>query len=213
MPELVPIPSPGVALTYGDAGDALVVVLHDEYGRLPGLEPFAQALAAQGFRVAVPDLYEGVATIDPPSAAELCGRVADDDVIDTIARIADAERAAGSERVGLLGFGPGGRLALLAAQTGAADAVVAYYASLADEEHGLVPCPVLLQLPETPDDPDEVAAFIERLGDHGTPVSSFRYAGTRAGFANATAKENFDKNAAALAFARSTAFLDAHLGD
>src|SRR6188474_2211349 len=87
MTELVPIPSPGVPLFYGDPGDPVVVVLHDMYGRLPGLEPFAMALASKGFRVAVPDLYEGVCTIDPDTASGLMQNL---DVATALAEVDDA---------------------------------------------------------------------------------------------------------------------------
>lgn len=210
MPELVPIPSPGIPLTYGDPGDALIVVLPDRFGRLPWLEPYAAALANQGFRVSVLDLYEGVATIDPRSADELDGRLDDVEALDAVYDVIAAERAAGSPRVGLIGFGSGGRLALLSAQTGTADAVVAYYAQLAEPEHTLIPCPVLLQVDEAG---DQAAMFIIRLAHHGTPVSNFTYVGTRPGFANATVAADFDKNAAALAFARAASFLDTQLSD
>ena len=85
MPELVPIPSPGIPLEYGEVGDPLVVVLHDKYGRLPWLEPFAAALADRGgFRVLVPDFYDGVATTDGDDAAALMARLTDEDARDIL---------------------------------------------------------------------------------------------------------------------------------
>ena len=77
MAELVPIPSPGVPLYYGLPGSPLVVMAHDWYGRLPWLEPYAEALSGQGYRVVVPDFYEGVCTVDdatPKRAAMRSGR-------------------------------------------------------------------------------------------------------------------------------------------
>ncbi|HOW01848.1 MAG TPA: dienelactone hydrolase family protein, partial [Rhodoglobus sp.] len=71
MTELVPIPSPGIPLFYGDPGNPVVIVLHDWYGRLPGLDSFAEALASRGLRVAVPDLYQGVCTTDAATAESL----------------------------------------------------------------------------------------------------------------------------------------------
>jgi len=63
--ELIPIPSPGVPLLFGEPGAPVVVVVHDWYGRLPWLTPYAEALAGRGgFRVIVPDLYDGAATDD-----------------------------------------------------------------------------------------------------------------------------------------------------
>jgi carboxymethylenebutenolidase len=137
---------------------------------------------------------------------------------DALAEIDDViatARSEGSEKVGVLGFSMGGWLALLHAQGGEADAVVAYYASLAPEEHGVIPAPVLLHFAETDEwTPDsEPDAFIARLKDHGTPVASHTYLATKHSFANASIADRIDTNAAALAFARSASFLAKHLLD
>lgn len=215
MTELVPIPSPGIPLFYGDPGDPVVVVLHDMYGRLPGLEPFAMALASKGFRVAVPDLYEGVCTIDKQSAQGLMENL---DVATALAEIDDAAAQAqhtGDERVGLVGFSLGGWLALLHAQSGAADAVVSYYASLGDRDHGIIPCPVLLHWAERDEwrEGEEPELFVSRLKDHGTPVTEYTYLATGHSFANASLPGKVDGQAAALAFARTAVFLEKHLVD
>ena len=215
MSELVPIPSPGVPLFYGDAGDPVVVVLHDMYGRLPGLDAFAAALASRGLRVAVPDLYNGVCTVDTASAKQL---MSDLDIGTALAEIDDTIAIAqetGTERVALLGFSLGGWLALLHAQAGAADAVVAYYASLAPQDHGVVPCPVLLHWAETDDwnEGEDPVSFVARLKDHGTPVIEHTYLATIHSFANASLPDKVDAQAAALAFARTAVFLEAHLKD
>jgi carboxymethylenebutenolidase len=215
MNSLVPIPSPGEALFYGDPGDPVVVVLHDMYGRLPWLDPFATALASRGLRVAVPDLYDGVCTIDSASAQQLMGNL---DIGSALATIDDSmvqAQETGTERVGLVGFSLGGWLALLHAQAGAADAVVAYYASLAPQDHGVIPCPVLLQWAEFDEweEGEEPEAFVDRLKDHGTPVIEHRYIGARHSFANASLPEKVDLQAAALAFARTAVFLEGNLVD
>jgi carboxymethylenebutenolidase len=213
MSELVPIPSPGIPLFYGNPGDPVVIVLHDWYGRLPGLDPFATALASRGFRVAVPDLYEGVCTTDAATAAELMARL---DLATALAEIDDSiaqAQESGDERVALVGFSMGGWLALLHAQAGAADAVVAYYASLREREHGVIPCPVLLQWAEDDewDAGEGPAELVARLVDHGTPVTEHTYLGTEHGFANASIPAKINAQAAALAYARTVVFLEKHL--
>ena len=215
MSMLVPIPSPGESLFYGAPGDPVVIVLHDAYGRLPWLEPFAEAVASRGFRVAVPDLFGGVCTIDDPTAQELMG---DLDIGTALAEIDDAMVEAqhtGTERVGLVGFSLGGWLALLHAQAGAADAVVAYYASLGPRDHGVIPCPVLLQWAECDEweEGEDPESFVARLKDHGTPVTQYGYLGTTHSFANATVAAHADLQAAALAFARTAVFLESNLKD
>ena len=215
MSDLVPIPNPGVSEFFGEPGNPVVVVLHDEYGRLPGLAQFAEALSGRAFRVAVPDLYGGVCTTDPDTAAQLMGAL---DVGEALASIDDAiveAQETSVERVGLIGYSLGGWLALLHAQAGAADAVVGYYASLAATDHGVIPCPALLHWAESDewsadDDPD---AFVARLRDHGTPVTEHRYLGTGPLFANASLPDRIETQAAALAFARSAVFLERTLRD
>ena len=215
MTELVPVPSPGVPLFYGKAGDPVVIVVHDKYGRLPGLEPFAEALASRGFRVAVPDLYQGVCTVDSGTAS---GLMADLDLATALAELDDTlalAQESGDERVGLVGFSMGGYLALLHAQSGATDAVVGYYASLSEREHGVIPCPVLLHWAERDDwrDDNDPEAFVSRLKDHGTPVNEHTYLATVHSFANSSLPDKVDAQAAALAFARTAVFLEKHLVD
>lgn len=190
-----------------------MLVLHDWYGRLPALEFYAEALANAGFRVLVPDLFDGVATTDDAAAETLLAGL---DIGSTLTNLDDLvgdAREQGSARVGLVGFSTGGWLALLHAQNGDADAVVGYYASLSAADHGVIPCAVQLHLAQTDSwgagqDPDE---FVGRLREHGTPISSFRYPGTRHGFANATITRVVDADAAALAYSRSARFLQEHL--
>ncbi|MEY2847638.1 MAG: hypothetical protein RI885_303 [Actinomycetota bacterium] len=213
MAELVPIPSPGVPLEFGARGGPLVLVLHDWFGRLPWVESVARALADRGFRVLVPDLFGGGATTDDETAQTLLAAL---DIGGTLAALDDLvgdAREQGSTGVGLLGFSMGGWLALLHAQNGDADAVIAYYASLTATDHGVIPCTVQLHLAEHDSwgEGQQPEGFVTRLLEHGTPVSTFDYAGTRHGFANATLARDFDADAAALASTRTTSFLREHL--
>jgi carboxymethylenebutenolidase len=215
MPELVPIPNPGVPEKYGEPGSPLVVLIHDWYGRLPWLKFYAEGLAHQGFFVVVPDLYDGVATDDTGDAEALMENL---DVATALSQIDDVvqlARAEGSERVGLVGFSMGGWLALLHAQSGAADAVAAYYATLSEAQHGVIPSPVLLHFAEIDewDEGQDPESFIDLLKDHGTPVTEYSYPGTVHSFANATIGDKVDVDAAALAFTRTADFLQKHLVD
>lgn len=215
MAQFIPIPSPGVPLLYGEPGNPVVAVLHDMYGRTPGLEPYAIALASRGFRVTVPDLFDGSCAADEETAQELMEGLSVAVALDLIDDAVVAAQETGVERVGLVGFSIGGWLALLHAQAGDVDAVVAYYASLRAGDHGVIPCPVLLHFAEEDDwrAGEEPAGFVSRLEDHGTPVSEHRYLGTRHFFANASLPDRVDTRAAALAFARSAVFLETNLID
>ena len=209
---VVPVPSPGVTLWFGEEGAPVVVVLHDGFGRLPPVLDYCAALAAHGFRVASPDLYDGVGTTEIATAEQLMAGLT---LEPSMARIDECVAAAAGSRVSVLGFAVGGWLALAHAQTGAADAVVAYYATLGPETASVLPCPVLLHFAEQDEweEGEEPDAFVDRLLDHGTPVLRFDYAGTVHSFANAALPETYEPRAAALAFARTTGFLQRELLD
>jgi len=214
--ELIPIPSPGVPLLFGEPGAPVVVVVHDWYGRLPWLTPYAEALAGRGgFRVIVPDLYDGAATDDDRQADILLDQLSGTDARATIIREIEAARAEGSPRAGIVGFSMGGGLALQVAQAGEVDAAVAYYATLEATQPGIIPCPVMLHFAEQDDWPEggTPEQFVGRLRENGTPVTQHGYAGTEHGFANGSLPALLDTRAAALAFARTTVFLETHLTD
>jgi len=212
---LVSIPSPGIPLEFGKRGEPLVIVVHDWYGRLPWLEEYGKKLSRQGFHVLIPDLFDGWATTDDTEAERLLRRLDLTTSVNAIGTLARGGRAAGASRVGLVGFSMGGWLALVQAKAGTADAVVAYYATLGEPEHSVVPCPVQLHLAESDEweeggDPD---SFIARLSEDGTTVDRFDYLGTVHSFANGTMTSKYDRNAAALAFARAATFLERNLAD
>jgi len=214
--ELIPIPSPGVPLLFGEPGDPAVVVVHDWYGRLSWLTPYAEALARRGgFRVIVPDLYDGAATDDEHQADILLEQLSGPDARAAIIREIELARAEGSTRAGIVGFSMGGGLALQVAQAGEVDAAVAYYATLEVTQPGIIPCPVMLHFAEQDDWPEggSPEQFVSRLRENGTPVTQHGYAGTEHGFANGSIPAALDTRAAALAFARTTVFLETHLAD
>ena len=200
---------------YGPTGAPLVVVLHDWFGRLPWLERVALNLASEGLQVAVPDFFDGWSTTDPSTARENVDRIDIAAALATIDDIIDEARLYGTERIGELGFSTGGWLALVHAQGGETDAVVAYYVSVAEKHHGIIPCPLLLQYAESDQweyggDPQD---FYDRLAEHGTPTTHYNYLATTHHFANPQVAGASDPHAAALALARTSAFFAAHLLD
>ena len=210
---MIDIDSPGVPLYRGRPGNPLVVLVHDYYGRLPAIERLATTLAGAGYFVAVPDLYNGRATTDSGEAEELMDALEIGLALAELDDIIADARAQGSERIALVGFSLGGWLALLHAQGGSVDAAVAYYASLGPKDHGVVPAPVLLHYAEFDEwgDGDDPASFIDRLKEHGTPVTDHVYLGTEHSFANADIHEAYNLRAAELAYARTERFLETHL--
>lgn len=138
---LVSIPFRRTTLEYGTPGQPLVIVLHDWYGRLSSFEDYGIPLAQRGFHVLVPDLYAGWAATDAADAAVLLARLNPSVAMSMIEGLVRSGRANGAPRAGLVGFSVGGWLALLLAQSGILDAVVAYDAVLNDAEQGC--CPAL----------------------------------------------------------------------
>jgi carboxymethylenebutenolidase len=213
MSDLIPVSSPGVPVYEGMQGGPLVILVHDYYGRLPGLMRFADQLAREGFFVAIPDLFNGVATHSATEAEKLMN---DLDVGLALAELDDIiadSRTSGSQKVGVVGFSMGGWLSLLHAQGGAADAVVAYYSSLGPQDHGVLPAPVLLHYAENDEwgEGEDPVSFIERLHEHGTPVTDHVYLGTEHSFANADIEGLYNPRAAELANQRTVRFLLSHL--
>jgi carboxymethylenebutenolidase len=211
--DLIPVPSPGVPVYVGMQGGPLVVLVHDYFGRLPGLLLIADQLAREGFFVAVPDLFNGVATRSPAAAEKLMNGLDVGIALAEIDDIVSDSQASGSQKVGVVGFSMGGWLALLHAQGGAADAVVAYYSSLGPSDHGVLPAPVLLHYAEADEwgEGEDPVSFIERLHEHGTPVTDHVYIGTQHSFANSEIEETFTARAAEQANARTVRFLLTHL--
>jgi carboxymethylenebutenolidase len=200
---------------WGEQGDPLVVLVHDWYGRLPWLESVAGLFAREGFRVGVPDLYAGVATASTAEASQLMTTLDVGQALREIDEVVADARSEGSAKISVVGFSMGGWLALLHAQGGAADAVVAFYATLGPQDHGVIPCPLMLHFAETDEwgPGEEPADFISRLGDHGTPVIDHLYPGTRHSFANGSVPDLVNPRAAQLAFSRTAMFLRGHLID
>ena len=115
------------------------------------------------------------------------------------------------QRVGAVGFGLGGRLALLTATTGALDAIVAFYAVLGPDERSLVPCPTLLHLTGGPTEQEQATvAFLRELRASGTDVTARTWSGVAPGFANADRPGYLEKSAVA-AWVESAGFLAGHL--
>jgi len=206
------IDSPGETLEFGEVGRPMVIVSHDWFGRLPWLTTFAETLVMEGFRVLVPDHYDGWATTDPSEAGAMMAAL---DTNDALNRLDTLIATVVPARVALLGFSLGGRLSIMSASRGGVDALVAYYGSATVAEHGIIPCPVLLQLAEIDDwaPGRNPVDLIARLRDDGTSVTEFTYVGVQHGFANEQNTKAYDRNAAALAFARTVAFLNLHLSD
>jgi len=191
-----------------------VVVVHDEYGLLPHVRQRCDWLAESGFVALAVDLFDGRVADTAEQAEVLTGRL---DVLRARGLLATAATQllarpkVRPQRVGAIGFGLGGRLALLTATTGALDALVAFYPILAPADRSLVPCPTLLHLTRGPDGEDEVTAgFLRDLRSSGTDVTARTWSGAPPGFANADRPGYLERSAGA-AWVETAGFLAGHL--
>jgi len=191
-----------------------VVVVHDEYGLLPHVRRRCDWLAEAGFVALAVDLYDGRVAHTREEAERLAGGLDQLRARGMVAIAATqllARPKVRPQRVGAVGFGPGGRLALLAATTGALDVLVAFYAVLAPAERSLVPCPALLHLTGGPDEQDAtVRSFLHELRTSGTELTVRTWSGMPPGFANADRPDYREKPAVA-AWVETAGFLAGHL--
>jgi len=201
---------------HGTEGDPVVVLAHGWNGRLPWIDELAERLAGEGFRVAVPDFFEGRTTTDDADAtALLTERYADVEGANRILSETIGEaRALGSERAAIVGFSMGSTLALGYAAEGALDAVVAYYGAAMPGLEAGPRTPVLFQLAESDDwsgreAPEDYRARLE--GEGFDDVEIRHYAGAVHGFQNAQIPHRFSADASAAAWETTVAFLRARL--
>jgi carboxymethylenebutenolidase len=197
-----PLPGPGV------------VVVPDEFGLLPHVRERCDWLAEAGFVALAIDLYGGRTARTPAEAERLAGELdllRSRGLLATAATQLLARPKVRPQRVGAVGFGLGGRLALLTATTGALDAIVAFYAVLTPAERSLVPCPTLLHLTGGPDEQDPATrGFLHELRASGTEVTARTWSGVGPGFANAD-QPSYQEKPAVAAWVETAGFLAGHL--
>lgn len=191
-----------------------VVVVHDEFGLLPHVRRRCDWLAEAGFVALAVDLFDGRTAATPEQAERMVAQL---DVLRSRGLLATAATQllarpkVRPQRVGAVGFGLGGRLALLTATTGALDAIVAFYAVLGAAERSLVPCPTLLHLTGGPMEQDAVTrGFLADLRASGTDVTARTWSGVPPGFANVDRPSYLEKPTVA-AWVETAGFLAGHL--
>jgi carboxymethylenebutenolidase len=203
---------------------AAVVVIQEIFGVNAGIRRKCDRLAGEGYLALAPDLFCRLTPnveLDPDvdsefkTALELMGRFDQDEgVRDIEATIRYARNSEGCEKVGVVGYCLGGRLAFMTATRTDADACVGYYAvgidNLLREKHAIAN-PLLLHIP-TGDHfvgPEAQKAMHEGLDDH-PKVTLCDYEGLDHGFATEIGRRR-DEAGAALADGRTTEFFARHL--
>ncbi len=207
------VPEPGTA-SQGPG----VVVLHPWWGLTPFMHRLCDRFAALGYAALAPDLHGGQTATDEEGAERLLGAVP------TARRAAWTEAAvdrlwshpfvAGGP-IGVVGFsmGAGWALHLAAVRPEAIAAVVLFYGSGDTDDLSRSTAAYLGHFAE--DDPWEPAAAVRAveagIRDHGLPVTFHHYQGVGHWFFEEDRPSAFDPAAAALAWTRTTEFLEARL--
>jgi carboxymethylenebutenolidase len=191
--------------------DAGVLVFHPWWGLNHDVIGYGERLAAAGFAVVVPDLFDGhvATTIE---AAEGLIQAVDEAEADAIA-LAAADELAGRVRpaakLAALGFSFGVHWAMWTpAQRERLAASVVYYGTTGGPVLAGSRAPVLGHFAETdPYEPEEgIAAFAAELRSAGRDAAIHRYPGTGHWFAEPS-RDAYRPEAAELAFERTVAFL------
>lgn len=194
-----------------------VLVVHSWWGLTQFFRDVCDRLADEGFVAMAPDLHEG-RTTDRPDEAEAMLRAADPN---ESARLMLASATAlrnlpitPDGPIGVLGFSMGASwgLWLSARAPETVAATVAFYGSQDIDMEGSQSA-FLGHFAEHDDfvSDDEVAYLEALLGLAGRPVEFHRYPGTQHWFFEEDRESAFDREAASLAWARTLAFLRAHL--
>ena len=216
--------APGYLATPDAATGPGVVVLHAWWGLTEPFRQFCDQLAAAGFVALAPDLYRGK-TATQVGEAEALSAALDQ----------ESERASGDIRgaaqylrehsaprpedgrgsLALIGFSLGGAYALdmsvnLADEIAAA---VIFYATYTGPDYHRAKAAYLGHFAEhDPFEPTESVAELEQaLKTAGRPVTFYTYPGTTHWFFEANRPEAYDAAAAALAWERTVAFLNADM--
>jgi carboxymethylenebutenolidase len=204
-------PEPGYVAAPAGGGPG-VLVLHAWWGLSDGIRRYCDRLAEAGFVALAPDLCGGRTAGTIEEAKALAGELDDDTAIrpaaDGIERLPAHPAMRG--QLGVVGFSMGVWFALdLSAKHEDVEAVVLYYGTAGEIDHGRGRAPVLGHFAERDEyEPaDEVASLEDDLRRARRPVRFEVYPGVGHWFAEEDRPEAYDAAAASLAFRRTVGFL------
>lgn len=195
-----------------------VIVIHENRGLNPHIRDVARRLAVDGFLACAPDMLSplGGTPADENEAVRMIGGL---NAAETVTRLAAAvpflaKHTDSSGRVGAVGFCWGGGMVnrLAAAGTSVAAGVAYYGAQMPAAEVPKISAPLLLHYAGLDERinagiPDYEAA----LKANGKVYEKFVYEGANHAFNNDTNAARYNKEAAALAWGRTVAFLKKYL--
>jgi carboxymethylenebutenolidase len=226
MGEMVSYPSNGGTsegyLAVPSGGGPAVVVIQEWWGLVPHIKELADRFAEAGFVALAPDLFHGAHTTEPDEAGKLMMGLAMDQAARDIAGAASylAGRPDVAGGIGCVGFCMGGSLALWSATL--SDHIVAtagFYPAVPWErmspkwdnytgKSAVIHC--------SEEDGTSAAAGVQQarqaIEDAGGNVQTYDYPGTHHAFFNDDRPEVYDRDASALAWARTLELLRTKLG-
>lgn len=197
---------------------ATVLVVHENRGLNDHIRDVARRVALEGFRAVAPDFLSlsGGTPSNDDAAREAIGKLDLAKVTaDAVTMLEELAKSSRGGKVGAVGFCWGGafinRLAVAAGDK--LDAGVSYYGPAPDpSEASRVQAPLLIHHAGT----DERVArtlfpWVNALRAAGKPVTYQGYDGANHAFNNDTSAERYNKEAANLAWGRTTRFFKRHL--
>lgn len=182
-----------------------ILIAHPWWGLNQTIRDYGAALAAEGFVVGLPDLFEGQIATTLDGAEKLARgnwETAGPKLTAALRELADANDGP----VGAVGFSFGAFHLMRLLEMGAPiRALVIYYATLLPPAQHV---PVMAHLAEldSEESPADMQALSAALAASGPPNAAFTYAGQKHWFAEKDRPEH-DATVAGLAFERTAAFL------
>jgi carboxymethylenebutenolidase len=206
--------------TPGNGSGPGLVLCHDVFGVDDAMRRIADLFAEEGYVVVVPDLawrLQPRIDLGPGDAARagdidsgLDPALAMADVASTIEALRRLSQCKG--KTGALGYGPGGRLALMAAATGAVDCAVSYDGTGIDRVVDAMSTAPAVLLHTAGADPTAAASAVDAVRRRlGADAEVYVYPGVAPGFAVA-GRAAYDKQGADMAHTRTIALLRRVLG-
>jgi carboxymethylenebutenolidase len=196
-----------------------VVIGIDWWGLSDWNREITRRLAEHGFVAFTPDIYHGVTTTDPVTAAKLKGELDHDravhEMVDAVPYLKSLPYV--TDKVGVLGFCMGGGLALLAAcRSPAFDAAVLFHHSIYPDAREVekLACPLQghYGLADTVTPLSEVKLFEEQLHRFAKPSEIHYYENAGHGWMNPKRPNLYREEADRLSMDRTAEFFHRHLG-
>jgi carboxymethylenebutenolidase len=194
-----------------------VIVIQEWWGLVDHIKDVCDRFAAEGFVALAPDMYHGKSTKSPDEAGKLMMALRIDEAERDLSAAVDyleTQDSTTSKKVGVVGFCMGGALTVLGTVfVPEADAASSWYGfppeGAADVTRIKIPLQLHLAEKDASFTPEAARALEAKLKGANVPFESYWY---DAGHAFGNEKgQNYNKQAADLAWQRTTQFFEKHL--